>query len=377
MPKTTEFYKFCVIIPCYNQAHFLSDSLNSVINQDYRNLEILVINDGSTDNFDLVMSSFIKKDNRIKIYSQPNQGLSATRNTGLKYANGDFIVFLDADDWLEIDFFKNYSKVINQFPDFELYRCGYSYWSLDRGKRYHTHLPSNDGLLYPNVVKENIGACHSILIKKSIADQLGGFDISLKSCEDWDYWVRAGKLGAKIKSIPIDLVGYRYITDSMSRNAKVMYTSLSKVIQRSVKKDFRISSESMFNQDLNWDTSQLIKNQFIKCLGVLLYQGNVEDALKWYEEEHGKWEWEFEVKEFAIMNSQLSFKYFLDSENIQYLFVKVLPSFECFFKNIGYSCNDVVKLIQIVFEPQFKKKNHLKFGKYLGKVLNTFSIYNV
>ena len=359
-----------IIVACYNQGHFIEDALNSILEQDYENFEVIIINDGSTDNTKEIVTEYSKKDAWIKLINQKNQGLSAARNTGLKNSSGKFILFLDADDWLERDFFETYSNAFTLFPDFDLYRCGYSYWSADRQKKYHTHIPTQDGLIYPNVVNQNIGACHSILIRKSLADQLGEFDTSLKSCEDWDYWIRAGKVGAKIKSIPQDLVGYRYITDSMSRNAKVMYASLTEVTYRGIKTDQRLSSLASFNQGLNWEISPTIKIHFIKCLGILLHQGKVEEALIFYQEEQTKWNWNFDTKDFAEMNSQLTFRYFLDKKQINHLLKETLPNVELFFFKIGFSEEKIKRTIQVVFEPQLKKHNHLKYGRLLGILIN-------
>lgn len=365
---------FSIIIPCYNQGHFLGDALNSILNQDYENFEVIIINDGSTDNTIEITSNYLKKDSRFKLVNQKNQGLSAARNTGLKNASGKFILFLDADDWLENDFFANFSKTINFFPEFDLYRCGYSYWSADRSQQYHTHQSIKDGVIYPEVLTQNIGACHSIVIRKSLADQLGGFDTTLRSCEDWDYWIRAGKIGAKIKSIPRSLVGYRYSTDSMSRNAKVMYSALSEVTQRAVRMDRRIASETDSNIDLNWNSAPLIKVHFIKCLGILLHQGKIEEAFIWYQEEKNKWLWRFELRDFVDINSQLTFRYFLQPEQIQQLFKEVIPNVKVFFTKLDYSEKEQEKLIRLIFEPQLKKYNHLKYGKWIGAIMNRLKL---
>lgn len=92
-----------VIIPVYNSEKYIEKCLTSVTNQIYKNLEIIVVDDGSSDNSIDIIKNYAKKDNRIKIFSQENQGLSAARNVGLDLATGEYIVFLDSDDWLELD----------------------------------------------------------------------------------------------------------------------------------------------------------------------------------------------------------------------------------------------------------------------------------
>lgn len=90
-----------VIIPCHNAAKYLDQCLESIISQTYRNLEIICIDDGSSDATPTILAHSARKDNRIKIVSQSNHGIAAARNAGLKIATGDYIAFVDADDWLE------------------------------------------------------------------------------------------------------------------------------------------------------------------------------------------------------------------------------------------------------------------------------------
>ena len=87
-----------IIIPCYNAAKTIARTLNSIREQDYKDLEIIVVNDGSKDNSLEVLSMFSKVDNRIRVYSQENAGVSVARNKGLEHAKGNYIIYLDADD---------------------------------------------------------------------------------------------------------------------------------------------------------------------------------------------------------------------------------------------------------------------------------------
>ncbi|MCQ2581685.1 MAG: glycosyltransferase [Alphaproteobacteria bacterium] len=102
--------KVSVIIPVYNTEQFLPQCLNSIIHQTHKNLEIIIVNDGSKDNSDKICQQFAKIDKRIKIIYQTNSGLSAARNTGLKNATGDYIHFIDSDDYIDLDY---YEKIIS------------------------------------------------------------------------------------------------------------------------------------------------------------------------------------------------------------------------------------------------------------------------
>ena len=92
--------KVSIIVPVYKSENYLDICLDSLLNQTFNDFEIICVNDGSPDNCINILRQYAKLDNRIKIYSQKNQGLSSARNTGLKYASGEFITFVDSDDFL-------------------------------------------------------------------------------------------------------------------------------------------------------------------------------------------------------------------------------------------------------------------------------------
>ena len=94
--------KVSVIIPVYNVEKYLGECLESIIDQSLEDIEIVCVNDGSTDNSLSILESYAELDNRIKIISQENHGLAAARNTGLKNINGDYVYFIDSDDFLEL-----------------------------------------------------------------------------------------------------------------------------------------------------------------------------------------------------------------------------------------------------------------------------------
>lgn len=103
--------KFSVIMPIYNCTDFLDKSIQSVLYQDYDNWELILIDDGSTDNSLDICLKYQKNDKRITVISQKNEGPSVARNKGLELANGDYIVFLDSDDWLDNNLFKYIAKI--------------------------------------------------------------------------------------------------------------------------------------------------------------------------------------------------------------------------------------------------------------------------
>ena len=117
--------KISVIVPIYNTEEYLEKCINSIINQTYRNLEIILINDGSTDNSLNICKEFEKKDSRIKVISQKNQGVAYTRNVGLSNATGDYIAFVDSDDYIKLNFYEELYKCSQRY-DADIAMCEFS-----------------------------------------------------------------------------------------------------------------------------------------------------------------------------------------------------------------------------------------------------------
>ena len=114
--------KISVIVPVYNVEEYLEECLDSIINQTLEDIEIICVNDGSTDNSLKILEKYSQKDERIKIISQENQGLGATRNNGMEYAKGEYISFIDSDDYISKDAFKSlYDNAITNNSDIVLF----------------------------------------------------------------------------------------------------------------------------------------------------------------------------------------------------------------------------------------------------------------
>ena len=107
--------KVSVIVPVYNTSKYLTQCLDSLINQTLRDIEIVCLNDGSTDKSLDILNEYAQDDDRIKVYSQPNAGLSATRNNALNYVTGDYLMYLDSDDWLDLEACATLHKIIIRY----------------------------------------------------------------------------------------------------------------------------------------------------------------------------------------------------------------------------------------------------------------------
>ena len=135
--------KISVIVPVYNTSKFLEKCLNSIIEQNFKDIEIIIINDCSTDNSLKIINGFIKIDSRIiLINKEKNEGLSAARNSGIEIARGEYILHIDSDDWIEENYFKNiYENAINNQADMVI--SDY-YLDFNNGKIIYTYDQNKD-----------------------------------------------------------------------------------------------------------------------------------------------------------------------------------------------------------------------------------------
>lgn len=193
-----------VVIPLYNKEHFVVDTIQSVLDQTYKEWEAIIINDGSTDNSAELVKSI--KDSRIRYYEQENQGVSAARNKGIQMANGDLIALLDADDkWLPT-YLETMVKLHEMYPDYSVFISG------QKGRKIKT-LPSGISIIEDFCSYEYIFWAGSMLICKKVYDRIGLFRVGVNISEDADMWLR---ISCYYKAIFLneELVDHPYITEN-------------------------------------------------------------------------------------------------------------------------------------------------------------------
>ena len=185
--------KFSVIIPLYNKAPYVRKALETVCAQTYRDYEIIVINDGSTDNSAIIAEEFLNGVDGIsyKILSQQNAGVSAARNNGVAQAQGEYVAFLDADDWWEPTYLERMAQLIEDYPEAGLYASNYVYY---KPGKTHVALNIPTGYInYPKAYYEG-GAMPvwtgATIMPKRIFDEMGGFPVGIKLGEDFLLWAK-------------------------------------------------------------------------------------------------------------------------------------------------------------------------------------------
>lgn len=359
--------RFSIILPVFNGQEFLQETIESVRNQTFLDWELIIVNDGSTDSTEKIALDYAKYDSRIKIVNQANLGLSSARNTGIAHCDGELFGFLDADDKLLPDCLETISSKFCSL-DADLLISGYFYFKDNL--QLHLHKFQNRKVYHNSFIDNNLAPPVAHFIRKNLALQIGSFDSSLKSCEDWDFWIRAGRIGAKIYTIPEVLVGYRYVPNSMSRNPRVMYDALTEVSRRAGQPDNRLSEHALFNRSIELDYPSIQKKHFIRMLGVMLHQGNISEAVEWYSSEQKVWKWEVSDADWKGLATYLSWGYFFESDQIDKLLSETVQEITEFFKLVGYSKKKIQSLNKMIFAPQLKRRNYQKYGKLVGGILN-------
>ena len=219
-----------VVIPCYNGEAFLYRCVESVVNQTYKVFQIILIDDGSTDNSLVVMRDLALKYSNVKIVTQPNLGLSSARNTGIRNSESELVAFLDVDDyWLE-------SKLENQIQlleksdgnqpiaiasNYQLLKCGMLLPGIRNPKARLINL--RNLLLFRVVIP---GSGSSVMLSRSIIDACGFFDEKLIYGEDLDYWARVSKLFSWKISEECDVVIYNNLEGIQSKARRDVQTLL-------------------------------------------------------------------------------------------------------------------------------------------------------
>jgi glycosyltransferase, group 2 family len=218
---------FSVIIPLYNKAPYVAKAIESVLGQTYRDFEVIVIDDGSTDQSLEVAKTFENKS--ITIISQPNSGVSTARNNGVKLAKHPYICFLDADDWWHPTFLEEMKRLITDFPDAGIYGSGYYIVKNGQERIAPIGVPQGfeRGIIdYCEVYAKTLCmplTSISVVIPKHIFDEEKGFKSQLKFGEDFDLWIRIA-LKHKVILVNKSLAYYNQDVDVNNRGVAVHKT---------------------------------------------------------------------------------------------------------------------------------------------------------
>ena len=208
-------FKVSIVIPCYNQEDYISKALESVLAQSYTNWECIVVNDGSEDQSEATIQSFSKKDPRIQLINQKNAGVAAARNKGFIKAKGEYIQFLDGDDWLHPDKLKRQVDYLDEYTSIDIVYCNHLHYFEQKDLlEQYTFTKVKDlkhEVLYEWDRKFNI-PLHAPLYRTSIWSKNNlpyPNDYNLRY-EDWVFWALLGLKNVTIQYQDINLAYYRF-----------------------------------------------------------------------------------------------------------------------------------------------------------------------
>ncbi|MDS3861159.1 glycosyltransferase family A protein [Thermosynechococcaceae cyanobacterium BACA0444] len=219
----TDYPLITVIIPVWNGEKFLSEALESIHAQEYPSLEIIVVDDGSTDNSAVIAQS----DPTVNYYYQNNQGPGAAKNMGLEKANGKFIAFLDCDDIWTRDTLRRHSSYLVNNPSVDIIQSQVQEYCLN----------NYDQKFNPITVPYFMFALMaSSLYRKYVFDSVGFFDTTLSCSEDWDWTLRAYEINIHKEKLEFTSLLYRKHDNNMTKFLTLSQLNLVKVYHRHLKR---------------------------------------------------------------------------------------------------------------------------------------------
>ena len=269
-----------IILPTYNRANVIKGAIKSVLNQTYKNLELIIIDDGSTDETEDIIKGM--KDKRIRYFKYvQNRGVSYARNKGILLAKGSLIAFQDSDDiWLKDKLERQIQIMINTTPDVGVVYTGF--WQIYDANRIYIpskEIKSREGYILKNLINGNFVGTPTMLVKRDCFNRVGLFDESLPRLNDWELCIR---LAQHYKFLLIDepLVIAHISKDSISRDDKKLITALDIILNKHYdlfSKDKRSLGHFYINLSYSLENNKKFiesKRNIIKSL--LIYHPNLK-----------------------------------------------------------------------------------------------------
>lgn len=254
--------KVSIIIPVYNAAPYLNKCIETALHQTYSNIEVILINDGSKDNSLEICKEYAAADSRIKVIDIPNGGVSNARNLGIENATGDYLMFVDADDWLAEDAIEKCSKYMSTY---DIIRFSALAVYPHRTRKYKLGKSSSLKKIMGKIIsRTTIVACWGGLFSKALfADPAIRFDTSLIIGEDWLMTTRLTQRCKTIKMLP-DLYGYFY--NKTNENSCTLTLAPSKILnQFKAWKKIRVCIPSGYNAEFGLTRCMFIQELIKNC----------------------------------------------------------------------------------------------------------------
>lgn len=219
-----------VIMPTFNRADFVCEAIESVLGQTYPNLELHVVDDGSTDETATLLKRY-EQDERFHYHYQENQGQAVARNHGLREAKGDFISFIDSDNIWVADCLEIQLAIIQQKPDVDIV-YGDLITINERGEELHRrNMGRHSGAIAKYLIRDNSVSHNTTLVRRACFDQLGGFNEQQRRADDYDLWLR---FSARFKYlyVPEFFARYRVMENQISSDKDGRFSANKEILDR-------------------------------------------------------------------------------------------------------------------------------------------------
>lgn len=210
--------KVSVIIPCYNHSEYLQETVEAALDSFYKQLEIIIINDGSTDSSQEVAEALTEKYPNVSLLNQPNAGVTAARNAGIKFSSGKYILSLDGDDIISPNYISEAVKILDTNPEVKVVYCKAVKFDEEGEKPWNLKPFSLKDLARDNMIFV------SGIFRKADCMEIGGYaeDMDMGRA-DWEFWINMLKNGGEVVQLPF--VGFKYrLTNSGSLRKRTSST---------------------------------------------------------------------------------------------------------------------------------------------------------
>jgi peptidoglycan/xylan/chitin deacetylase (PgdA/CDA1 family)/SAM-dependent methyltransferase len=229
-----------VIIPAHNAAETLSETLSSLLSQSSSNWEAIIVDDGSADETMAIAKGFAEQDPRIQVVGQPQAGVCAARNHGISLSRFDWLLFLDADDWIAQNHLERLTDHLVAHPDLDAVHCGWVRVAPDGTLVGEKRGPTSPDL-FVALTRYCPFAIHACIVRCTVVEAVGGFDTSFQTCEDWDLWQRIARSGGRFGAIPDTLAFYRIRQKSLSSDGTQFFVDGLRMLEQGHTSDPRVS----------------------------------------------------------------------------------------------------------------------------------------
>ena len=203
--------KVSVIIPCYNQSQYLAEAVLSVLNSTYKNIEIIVVNDGSSDISTEDLRDLVPAG--VTIINQENLGVCTARNNGIKSSSGEYILTLDADDKIAPTYIEMAVNILDNNPQTGIAYCEHEFFGV-KSRQHKIAFATMINMLIQNRIFS------AAIFRRNLFDKVNGYKTDMeKGCEDWDFWLSIMETGADVYKIPEVLFFWRKSENERTQKA--------------------------------------------------------------------------------------------------------------------------------------------------------------